>query len=83
MWNNVSGGIRSAAVGVGGRFLADETIQGSVDQNGYDAVSTVYSLSPGDYVECVVYQSSGAPLDIVGGDAGTPNYSEFGMIKLH
>jgi len=83
MWNNVNGGIRSVSVHTGGRFLGGQQVPGTSAQNGWVSVSTVYQLSSGDYVTCSVYQNSGAPLDIVGGIAGTPNYSEFGMIKLH
>lgn len=92
VWNNVSGGIRSIYIrigGLGGQILTGQMIPGSGAQNGWQSVSTVHHLDPGDSVVFTVFQDSGAPLQLSGGQnvnpgssGGSSGASEFGITKL-
>ena len=42
-------------------------------------ISTLYDLSINDYVEVLVYQTSGGALNVINGDNRTP---EFMMVKV-
>ena len=41
----------------------------------HQALSTLFELSAGDFVELEVQQSSGGPLNIIASDASTPEFS--------
>lgn len=90
-WNNVAGGIRSVMIrrnGNGGLIVAGQTIPASTDPSGvYESASGVIDLQANDFVECLVYQDTGAGLYVQGapgtvsGGYGAVS-SEFGMAKL-
>ncbi len=75
-----STGARFVGVKLNGTtIIAVNLVPASNSDQNHMAVSTLYQLALNDYVECVVYQSSGGNLNIVSASHYTP---EFMMIRI-
>jgi hypothetical protein len=81
-WANHPAGVRLLGIKLSGNINIAQVSQNPLADPGLgteQSVSTLYYLSAGDYVELVVRQNSGVPLDVSYG----PIYSlEFGMVRI-
>lgn len=85
-WNNFVAGYRFAGLRVngGGRILASEVTAGDAITNSDSSLTTVVELAVGDFVEVVVFQNKGTPIEVSPGSAPPADTTPaFGMTKLH
>jgi hypothetical protein len=84
-WNNSASGYRFAGLRVNGagQLIASQQTQGDAIANSDSSIGTVIDLVAGDYVEVVVFQNIGGPLEVSPASAPPANTSPgFGMAKL-
>lgn len=76
-FNNTSAtGVRSLSIRLNGTtVIANSSTAGSTAFSPAVNISTIYKLSPADYVELVALQASGGALDILAGAGNYPNFS--------
>lgn len=85
-WNNFPTGYRFAGLRVNGAppLIASQQTTADVTTNSDSSISTVIDLAAGDYVEVVVFQNNGTPVEVSPSSAPPASTAPaFGITKLH